>query len=112
MNIQNSVTILDISLILFSFDKQAAAWQTITTCFNQQDRFDSLNSMADSRQAYQSVIERQRILSGISLSVIPYFYLFNGKQGWGALCPLVHTASLSTRLLFPAHTFDSVTAVI
>ena len=48
--------------------------------------------------------------SGIFTSAIPCYTFSNGKQVREALRLLVRTASLLTRLLFPAHTFSSVAA--
>ena len=59
------------------------------------------------------VLHSVEILSAklsIFTSAIPCYTFSNGKQGREALRLLVRTASLLTRLLFPAHTFSSVAA--
>ena len=72
--------------------------------FNRATGFSSpLQFGRQAAKAYQRA-------SGIFTSAIPCYTFSNGKQGREALRLLVRTASLLTRLLFPAHTFSSVAA--
>ena len=78
--------------------------QNKLVAFNRATGFSSpLQFGRQAAKAYQRA-------SGIFTSAIPCYTFSNGKQGREALRLLVRTASLSTRLLFPAYTFDSVTA--
>ena len=78
--------------------------QNKLVAFNRATGFSSpLQFGRQAAKAYQRA-------SGIFTSAIPCYTFSNGKQGREALRLLVRTASLLTRLLFPAHTFSSVAA--
>lgn len=85
-------------------DSHSKRQQNKPVAFNRATGFDS--------PTVRQTAAINSLLSGnfYSVCISPSFTFSNGKQGREALRLLVRTASLSTRLLFPAYTFDSVTA--
>ncbi|MDO5638583.1 MAG: hypothetical protein Q4G28_01795 [Neisseria sp.] len=85
-------------------DGQAVRVQNKPVAFNHAAGFDSPNTVRQTSRHYP-------LLGGVVTSAFPCCTFPTGNRGTGGLAPArSNCVSVNPFLLFPAHTFDSVTA--